>query len=250
MAECTLAVSFAPIRHGIRVEHVEREALLVDKVARPVAEAGADLRAAHVSRFVACGTPLPEYEVEIRDEEGRPLPDRHCGVLYLRGPSVMAGYLGNPEATRAVLSPDGWLDTGDLGYRVDGALVITGRRKDLLIINGRNIWPQELENAAERQPEVRTGSAAAFSVPGAEGEETAVMVIQCRPMDPARRSALTRAVQRTIREELGIHCLVELVPLHTLPRTSSGKLSRAGAREDFLRRRHAQEPVVPVPAAT
>jgi fatty-acyl-CoA synthase len=247
MAECALAVSFAPIGQGIEVECVERDALLRDEVARPVDDL-AEEAPAQVSRFVGCGIPLPEYEVEIRDEAGRPLPDRRCGVLYLRGPSVMAGYHGNAEATRAVLSPDGWLDTGDVGYRVNGALVITGRRKDLLIINGRNIWPQELEGIAEQQPEVRTGSAAAFSVPGAAGEETAVMVIQSRPLDPARRGALIETVQRTIREELGINCLVELVPLHTLPRTSSGKLSRAGAREDFLRRRDARGRSGPVAA--
>lgn len=248
MAECSLAVSFAPTGRGIDVERIDRESLLHRRVALPVDDLAGPVDDTRVSRFVNCGVPLPEYEVEVRDEAGCALPERHCGTLYLRGPSVMSGYFRNAAATRQVLSEDGWLDTGDIGYRTGQTIVITGRKKDLLIINGRNIWPQELEHIAEQQPEVRTGSAAAFSVPGMAGEETAVMVIQCRESDPARRSVLIERVQSTIREEMGINCLVELVPLHTLPRTSSGKLSRAGAREDFLQRRQRQEQASSVPA--
>jgi fatty-acyl-CoA synthase len=93
-----------------------------------------------------------------------------------------------------------------------------------------------LEYIAEKQPEVRTGDASAFSVPGPDGKEKAVMVIQCRVSDEAKRARLSENVKRLVREELGISCFVELVPPRTLPRTSSGKLSRSGARKDFLKR--------------
>ena len=148
----------------------------------------------------------------------------------------MSGYFGDEEATRGVLSPDGWLNTGDLGYRIGESLVITGRQKDLIIINGRNIWPQDMEYLAEQQPEVRTGDASAFSVPGPDGEEKAVLVIQCRVNDVMKRANLMERLHGLVRQELGIDCFIELVPRHTLPRTSSGKLSRSGARRDFLKR--------------
>lgn len=235
MAECSLAVSFAPLGAGIKVERVDRHHLAEASVALPVDDLpdGDDSR---VTTFVNCGVPLPDHEVEVRDDGGRPVPDRRCGTIFVRGPSIMSGYFEDPDATREVLAPDGWLDTGDLGYRVDGSIVITGRKKDLLIIKGRNIWPQDLEAIAEQQPEVRTGAAAAFSVISPLGEELAVMVVQCRESDPEKRTALVRRLQSLVLEELGIHCLVELPPSRALPRTSSGKLSRAGARAQFLKR--------------
>jgi fatty-acyl-CoA synthase len=235
MAECSLAVSFAPLETGIRTDRVDRRRLAESHVALPVDDIPGD--DSQVSIFVNCGLPLPGYEVQVRDEEGRACPERRCGTLFVRGPSVMSGYFANPEATQEVLSPDGWLDTGDIGYRLDGSLVITGRKKDLLIINGRNIWPQDLELIAEGQPEVSGRAAAAFSVPGPDGEETVVMVVQCGEADPVKRAELVRRLQGAILEEFGITCSIELVLPHTLPRTSSGKLSRAGAREGFLARR-------------
>ena len=146
----------------------------------------------------------------------------------------MSGYFGDSESTRLTLSEDGWLNTGDMGYRINKSIVVTGRKKDLIIINGRNIWPQDLEYLAEQQPEVRSGDALAFPVPGPHAEDMTVMVVQCRSADPAKRADLTGRLQQLVRTELGIECFVELVPLHTLPRTSSGKLSRSKARQNFM----------------
>jgi len=186
---------------------------------------------------VDCGAPLPEFEVEIRGDDGRILEERTVGTVYVRGPSVMSGYFEDPETTAEVLSGDGWLNTGDLGYRVGSDLFITGRRKDLIIINGRNIWPQDLEHIAEQQPEVRPGDSLAFAAPGPDGRDTTIMVVQCRETDPGRRAALISRLRARVRQELGIECVVELVPLHTLPRTSSGKLSRSRARLDYINSR-------------
>ena len=239
MAECSLAVSLSPLDTGLRVDRVDRRRLAESRIALPVDDTPGD---AEVGRFVNCGRPLPGFEVEVRDDGGRVLPERRCGTVFVRGPSVSPGYFADPAATAEVLSPEGWLDTGDLGYHVDGSLVITGRRKDLLIINGRNIWPQDLEHIAVQQAEVSDRAAAAFSVSGPGGEEMAAMVVQCRLTDPARRAALVERLQTAILEEIGIRCLIELVPPHTLPRTSSGKLSRAGAREGFLKRLEGAAP--------
>jgi fatty-acyl-CoA synthase len=244
MAECSLAVSFAPLDQGLELDCVYSDHLAESREALSVGCVSGN-GSGRASTLVNCGIPLPGYEVEIRDEVGRVLPERRCGTLFVKGPSVMSGYFNDPEATRETLSSDGWLNTGDLGYRVGDSLVITGRAKDLIIINGRNIWPQDLECLAEQQPEVRTGDASAFSVPGADGEEKAVLVVQCREAHVTKRSSLVDRLHCLIREELGIDCFVELVPPHTLPRTSSGKLSRSGARRDFLKRMGSERLVQP-----
>ena len=238
MAECSLAISFAPLAQGLDIDRLDADILATDRHAAPVDDDDDSVR---VTEFVNCGRPLPDYEVEIRDREGNVQPERHCGTIYLRGPSVMSGYSNNPEATRAALTEDGWLNTGDIGYRAGDSLFITGRSKDLLIINGRNIWPQDLENLAEQQEEVRPEDSSAFAIQSEDGTEVAVLVVQCRERDPFRQADLVERLKQGIQSEFGIACLIELVPLHTLPRTSSGKLSRSGTRLDFLKRNQLEE---------
>lgn len=234
MAECSLAISFAPLGKGLEVDCIKAEPLTDQKMAVP---AGKDDSDGDVREFALCGTPLPGCEIEVRDEHGRSLPERQCGVLYVRGPSVMSGYFNHPEATNEVLTPDGWFNTGDLGYRIDNQVVITGRQKDLIIINGRNIWPQDLEFLTEQIFKGRPRDAAAFSVPGKDGSETVVIVTQCRHADQGERTRLIDILCAKVREAFGIDCIVELVPPHTLPQTSSGKLSRTTARSDYLQRK-------------
>lgn len=228
MAECSLAVTFAPLNQGLKVDRVDAERLAVEAKAVPAVPGSG-----RVNEFVDCGRLLPGFELKILDAEGREAAERQIGTVYLRGPSVMSGYFQDPESTREVLAEDGWLNTGDLGYRVGDRLYLTGRAKDLIIVNGRNIWPQDLEYLAQQQPEVRPGDALAFGVPGPHGDLT-VIVVQCRETDEAKRADLVARIRSQVQAEIGVDCIVELVPLHTLPRTSSGKLSRSKARENFI----------------
>ena len=238
MAECSLAVSFAPLEVGAHSDVVDIDRLAHHGEAIAVNPEGSGVKG---KSFINCGKPLPGYEMEIRDERGQPLPERRCGRIHLRGASLMSGYFGNLEASREVLSADGWLDTGDIGYQANGSLHITGRAKDMMIIMGRNIWPQDLEYLAEQEPEVRPTDASAFSITDEDDNETAVLVVQCREADPRKLASLAERVQQAIHAEFGIHCVIELVPPHTLPRTSSGKLSRSTARKEFIERRSAEE---------
>lgn len=235
MAECSLAISFSTLRRGVVVDRIDADHLTEHLRVTPV-----DLDTGRVNDFVRCGAVLPGHEVAIRDSHGGLLPDLHVGRITVRGPSVMSGYFGQPELTKQTLSADGWLDTGDIGYLTEGEIVVTGRHKDMIIINGRNIWPQDIERIAERQPELRSMDASAFFVLGQDAEEMAVVVAQCRVSDGDQCARLVERMQREIHEELGISCLIELVPPHTLPRTSSGKLSRTAARADYLRRRELE----------
>jgi len=230
MAECTLGVSFSPLSTGFTTHHIDADHLSDKHEVLLIDENETQGRGRH---FVNCGVPLPNFEVQVRDDD-KVLNDWQSGVIYLRGPSVMSGYYNLSEETSHILSDDGWLNTGDIGYIVDGALTITGRKKDLIIIHGRNIWPQDLEHVAETQPEVRSGDAVAFSAPDHEGEEMCVLMVQCRERDPQKRNALVRRLTALVRMEMSLDCYVKLVPNRTLPRTSSGKLSRAKARLDFI----------------
>ena len=230
MAECSLAVSFASLGSGLTVDHVDADHLALRDHANPATDQAGE----RVSKFVDCGAPLSAYEVEIRSAAGEVMPERHIGVIHVRAPSVMSGYFNEPEITAETLAADGWLNTGDIGYRVAENLVITGRSKDLIIVNGRNIWPQDLEQLAEQQPDVRPGDALAFAVPDQDGADLAVMVVQCREKDQEKRSDLIKRLQGLVHAEVGVDCHIELAPLHTLPRTSSGKLSRSRARQNYI----------------
>ncbi|GBD42540.1 Putative fatty-acid--CoA ligase fadD25 [bacterium HR39] len=233
LAEATLAVAFAPLGEGVRTDLVRRDALFeCFGIAAPAGPGDA----VPVRDLVRCGRPLPGYAVEIRDDHGRRLPERRVGRVFVKGPSVMRGYFRDPGASARALDPAGWLDTGDLGYLVDGELVITGRSKDLIIVAGRNIWPQDLEWAVERLPGVRAGDVAAFSVDDGEGGiERVIVAVECRLADPRERARLRREVQGVVARTAGIDCEVVLVPPRTLPYTTSGKLSRATAREMWRR---------------
>lgn len=235
MAEVGLAISFTPLGQLPWVDHVNKDKMADDGLAIP---SSIDADACDTLSFVDCGCVLPSYDLSIRDQNGVELGNRRCGRIWVRGPSVMRGYFKDPRATRAVLKDGGWLDTGDIGYRIDRRLFLTARAKDVLIINGRNIWPQDLEQLAEELPEVRSGSTSAFAVPGPDGKDLAVLVVELRDCVPDLAAKLAGIV----RASFGINCCIEVAPPRTLPRTSSGKLSRARARADFLDRvnRHGE----------
>lgn len=255
LAECTLAVSFMPVGRGVETDLVDEKKLSGleyanngngKKNSKGNGELNGDLNGhVHSPRvngnggtryreIVNCGKPLPEYEIEIRDPNGDALEEHSIGRVFVRGTSVMNGYFNDPEATDQVLSQDGWLDTGDMGYLLNECLFIVGRVKDLIIVNGKNHWPQDLEWAAEQLPGVRNGDIAAIAVPGDNQEEIAAVLVQCRLRDPDERRSFAAGVKSQILEATGVNCRIELIAPRTLPRTSSGKLSRAKARTQFL----------------
>lgn len=229
MAEATLGITFAPLERGIEVDSVDLD--LLQKGSRVVPVNGNGGRARD---FVLCGRVLPGHELEIRGADGSVLPDRQVGRIMFRGPSMMQGYHSSRAESERVLSADGWLETGDLGYLLDGSLIVTGRSKDLILVNGRNVWPQDLEWAVEQQVEgLRAGDVAAFSVDETERERI-VLLVQCRQSEGALREALRRRVGEVVLATAGLECTVILVSHNGLPRTSSGKLSRVRARQMYL----------------
>ncbi|MDI2112988.1 fatty acyl-AMP ligase [Commensalibacter nepenthis] len=229
MAEATLALSFAPLNTGVKTDTVDLHILETDGIAKPCDDPNVNSRT-----FTLCGPILPGHEIEIRDEEGNIVPERHVGSVYVRGPSLMKEYFRQEEETKNVLSEDGWLRTGDLGYMLNNEIVITGREKDLIIINGRNIWPQDLEWSAEHHfNALRSRDVAVFSIDTDE-HEAIVALVQCRFLDPQERQTLQEEMTNLFRRQHGVEVSVILVPPHSLPQTSSGKLTRARARKMLL----------------
>ncbi|WGF86413.1 fatty acyl-AMP ligase [Marinivivus vitaminiproducens] len=230
MAEATLALTFAPLDRGIEADVLVRS----DLADRGVATAAAERTPAEERvTFVRCGRILPGHELEVRDETGAILPEGRVGRIFVRGPSVTDGYHDEPDVTAEVIQ-DGWLDTGDLGFLRDGAVTITGRAKDLIIVNGRNVWPHDVEWSVEQLPGLRRGDVAAFQLDGADGPGDIVLLIQCRLGDEDARSELERGAKRLAQQTAAIDAQVVLVPPHGLPRTSSGKLSRVRAKANFV----------------
>lgn len=239
MAEVCLAITFSKSGRGVRTDTVDRVQLANTQRAVPAVDAEDGQRS---RRFVVCGSVLPGHQLEVRDEAGKIVADREVGRIFVKGPSIMLGYFNDPAATRAVLSADGWLDTGDLGYTLNDEIVVTGRAKDLIIVNGRNIWPQDLEWAVETKRVVNIGDSAAFSVERPEGERVVVAVL-ARVTGEEARVALARDVAGAVREAVAVDCDVVLVaPTLGLPTTSSGKLSRARTKANYLAGLYAAKP--------
>ena len=225
LAEATLAVTLMPPGEGISIELVEEERL--SGTPRDLS------RPARYRAIVNCGKPVRGMTIEVRGENGEPKADHQIGKVWCRGSSVMHSYYRDQEATDACMV-DGWLDTGDMGYMADGYLFIVGRAKDMIIINGKNHWPQDIEWAVEQLPGFNHGDIAAFAFETESGEEMPAVLVHCRVSDPEERRKLHDTIRDKVRAITGMNCVVELVPPRTLPRTSSGKLSRAKAKKLYL----------------
>ena len=228
LAECSVGLAVSPPGRGPLIDRVRREALAAGEALPAAADD------AHALQLVACGQPLPGHEVRIVDEAGSELPPRRVGRLEFRGPSATRGYYRNAEAT-ARLIRDGWLDSGDLAYLVDGDIVVTGRIKDTIIRGGRNLYPYELEEAVGAIPGVRRGCVAVFGVGVAgQGTEKLVVVAESRETDGVARQELIRRINGLTVDLLGTPPDdVVLVPPHSVLKTSSGKIRRAATREVY-----------------
>jgi len=235
MAEVAIGGSFPPRHRGMVYDSVDRVVLERDRVAKP-RELTADDEELDVRRLALLGKPVPGLELRVvHPDTLEPLPERHVGELLIRGSSVTPGYYKRPDAT-AALFHDEWLRTGDLGYLVDGELVLCGRIKDVIIVGGRNVFPEDIERACGRLDGVRPGNVIAFGVEGYKGKESVVVVAEVRAGEGAPPAdAIRHAIHHRTLEVCGLPPRdVMLVRAGTLPKTSSGKLQRARCRELYL----------------
>jgi fatty-acyl-CoA synthase len=227
MAEATVAVSFAEPGAGFTPDVIDAERFEMDGVAEPVTAGATKAR-----RLAKCGPPLRGFDLRITDPDtGKAVGQRVAGEIELRGPSVVPGYYNRPDATAAAFRDGGWLRTGDLGYLAEGDLVVCGRIKDVIIVGGRNVFPEDLERAAQTVEGVRPGNVIAFGVAEGRKGDQLVVVAELKSGDPASvRDGIVRAVSHSggVRPSD-----VVLVAPGTLPKTSSGKLRRGECRARY-----------------
>jgi len=231
MAESTLAISFSKVGQGVKTDVVDGETLWSKGRAEPIAEGSPQAAA-----IVECGEQFEDHEIGVFDptdeESQRPLGNRQVGELRLKGPSVTSGYFNEPELTKMAFA-GGWLRTGDLGYLADGKVFICGRSKEVIIVNGRNYYPQDLEWEASKVDGVRKGNVIAFGTMKPHNDrERVIIAFETSVSGEPEKQALKAEVRRVVQQAMGL-TVDDVVPLAAgvLPKTSSGKLQRAKTRE-------------------
>jgi fatty-acyl-CoA synthase len=238
MAEATLAISLVKSGVGLETD-------VVDSVALTALEAKPSTKPESSQEIVSCGKWFPQHEVAIVDEENHELGERKVGQIITRGPSISKGYFQEPELTAAAFKtgPDGqtWLYTGDLGYIANGEVFICGRVKDIIIIRGRNFYPQDIEWVVSELPKIRRGNVVAFGVgvdasgqvmKDGTGEEQLVVCAEAFQSDA---EGLVETITSAIAADIGLSVYrVEIVQQGSLPRTSSGKPQRRKTRQMFI----------------
>lgn len=242
LAEATVAVSFSPLHKGFQTDVINSDIMRSKQRAVP---AGAETEERNRRALIACGQAIPGHEMKICDDAGAEVADRVVGRILFRGDSVSPGILDRDEGILPLTDEDGWLDTGDLGYWLNGQLVITGRHKDLILWNGRNIWPQDIEWTAEKAGGRHIPKSAAFKLSDDDGNGHIYLLAECKAREPEQREALLSEVSANVRQTVGAPIEVILVPTKSLIMTSSGKLSRMRTRQKFISGAFELESAVP-----
>jgi len=238
LAECSVGLSFPPLGRGRVVDRIDRNSFTRRGEAVPAGDG-----ASSPLRFVGCGFPLHGHEIRIVDYAGVELPERREGRVQFRGPSATKGYFENAPATKKLIHGD-WLDSGDMGYLAEGEIYITGRKKDIIIRAGRNIYPSELEDAVGNIPGVRKGNVAVFGAADPEsGTEKLVVLAETRETEPVAQENIRLEINGLAGDLIGTPVDdVVLAPPQTVPKTSSGKIRRAASRELYERGQIGKKP--------
>jgi acyl-CoA synthetase (AMP-forming)/AMP-acid ligase II len=232
MAENVFAVTLAGLDTPVAVDEVDQRALLVDRHAVPAAGDGA-------IKLLSAGKPLPNVQVRVLESASdgayQDVPERYIGEIALRSDCMLTGYYNRPDLTEKAFY-DGWYLTGDLGYLAGGEVYVTGRKKDLIIVGGKNVYPQDLERLASDVPGVHPGRVVAFGVlNGDAGTEDVVMVAEVDTDDPDERQIIADAVRQYVTRGSDVALRqVYIVGARWLLKTSSGKTARAANRDKYL----------------
>jgi acyl-CoA synthetase (AMP-forming)/AMP-acid ligase II len=231
MAENVFAATQNDLTTLPYVEDVDRESFVSDRIALPAYDDRPNIQ------MMSCGKPIPNTVIRVVDNKGHDLAERHIGEIVLKSNCMLSGYYNRPDITKKAFLDDGWFMSGDYGYIVNGEVFIAGRKKDLIIVGGKNIYPQDLELLAYEIPGVHPGRASAFGVFNEViGTEDVVMVAEVDTDNPAERQKISDAIRATVTRGSAIALrYVHLVRHPWLVKTSSGKTARSANREKFLK---------------
>ncbi|MDX1902320.1 MAG: AMP-binding protein [Gammaproteobacteria bacterium] len=238
LAESTVGLTCQTQQRVPRIDTIQREAFALNNQAIP-ADTNKD-----TLQFLACGEAFVDHAIRIVDDAGNILPERMVGNIQFTGPSAMQGYYNNPIATQKIWH-DGWWDSGDLGYLADKEIFITGRKKDLIIKAGRNLYPEEIENIVNQIPHIRKGCVVAFGVNDQRiGTEKLIIVAETYERDEKQQHAIRAAIIEKVAIFLDTPPdVVILAPPQTIRKTSSGKLQRSACKQEYLSGKISRQPI-------
>lgn len=228
LAEATLGVTFSPLRRAYEHIVVERHSL---KIGEPFARASVGDEDA--VRFVKLGLPIDGCEYRITDDASSVVADGIVGNIEIRGANVTTGAYRDPEVTKSIFSADGWLKTGDCGVVVDGELVITGRAKDIVIINGQNYYPHDIEEIIARIPELELGKVVVCGAKPAHSQVEELVVFVLHRRDLAELAELAERIRDVVGTRAGLE-VDRVIPIPRVPKTTSGKVQRASLAAQYL----------------
>ncbi|CAM4502201.1 non-ribosomal peptide synthetase [Paenibacillus typhae] len=219
LAEASLAVAFSPVHEGLATVNVERSRLSI----------GCEIMELNQYEehweVVDLGFPVMYCEIRICDEEGIIFPEKHVGIIHIKGENVTTGYYNDPAGSAAIISADGWLNTGDLGFIRDGRLIVTGRAKDIIFVNGQNYYPSDIETVAQQMDGIELGKIAACGVWNKERESDELFIFIWNKHPLERFVKQSTELKRYISGKMGLDVSC-IIPLSTMPKTTSGKIQR------------------------
>ena len=230
MAENVFGVTQSQLGHVPAVEEIDREAFMVERIAKDAFDGRSSMK------MMSSGRPLENARVMAVDEHGKEVPERVIGELALQSDCMLTGYFNRPDLTEKAFL-DGWYLTGDYGYLSNGEVFVSGRKKDMIIVGGKNIYPQDLETLTYEVPGVHAGRSVAFGMfDEAQGTEEVVIIAEGDSEEPDEQQRLADAIRSHVTKNSAIALRhVKVVGPKWILKTSSGKTARSANKEKFLR---------------
>ncbi len=230
MAENVFGVTQSDLGRPPRVQEIDREAFISERIARPPAGGKPAMK------MMSSGRALANTRIRVLDEAGNAVPDGKIGEIALQSDCMLAGYYNRPDATAKAFL-DGWYLTGDYGFLSEGELFVSGRKKDMIIVGGKNIYPQDLESLSYEVPGVHAGRSVAFGLFSEEaGTEEVALVAEVDSEDHAEQARIADRVREHVTRNSAVSLrYVRVVGPKWILKTSSGKTARAANKEKFLK---------------
>jgi acyl-CoA synthetase (AMP-forming)/AMP-acid ligase II len=237
MAENVFAATQNDLSKLPYVEDVDRESFTADRVARPAYGGRPAIQ------MMSCGQPIPETNIRIVDDKGHDLPERHIGEIVLKSTCMLTEYYNRPDITKKAFLPGGWYMSGDYGYMFNGEIFVAGRKKDMLIVGGKNVYPQDLETLACEIPGVHPGRTVAFGMfDEAQGTEEVVIIAEVNSNDEAEHERIADEIRKHVTKNSAIAVrYVRVVGPKWVLKTSSGKVARTANKEKFMKELEASQ---------
>lgn len=231
MAENVFAATQNDLSKLPYVEEIDRESFIADKVARPAFDGRPAIQ------MMSCGQPIPNTAIRVVDSKGHDVPERHVGEIVLKSNCMLTGYYNRADITKKAFLPGGWYMSGDYGYMVNGEVFVAGRKKDMIIVGGKNVYPQDLEALACEVPGVHPGRTVAFGLfDESQGTEEVVIIAEVDSEDEAEHERVADEIRKHVTKNSAIAArYVRVVGPKWVLKTSSGKVARSANKEKFIR---------------